>query len=198
VATIAAPLVLALAMATHAEAGFLEDLFGTNDVRPEPRVDAPGRAAPPKAYRPGNRPSTPKGHAPAPGDGFDVRANRERRSADGASWPTRAGRSVARSEPRLCQGESAQRDKLAKRDLILHDPTLRAGDSVVTSDGVRIFAGRRACPHSADDFVPIGARFPLPKNRRDTLLAIEQGMKIDNGSDVLILQATDARVVESR
>ncbi len=178
-------------MTTRAEAGFLEDLFGSNDVRPEARIDAPGRAAPPKSDRRGNRPSTSKGHAPAQGDGFEVRSNR-------ASWPTRAGRSVARSEPRLCRGESAQRDTLAKRDLILHDPTLRAGDSVVTSDGVRIFAGRRACPHSADDFVPVGARFQLPKNRRDALLAIEQGLKIDKGSDVLILEATDAQVVERR
>jgi hypothetical protein len=42
VAAVAAPLVLALAMTTRAEAGFLEDLFGSNDVRPDPRIDAPG------------------------------------------------------------------------------------------------------------------------------------------------------------
>ena len=38
---------------------------------------------------------------------------------------------------------------------IYNDPTMRAGDAVMTSDGIRVFAGSRSWPYAKSDFVTI-------------------------------------------
>jgi hypothetical protein len=46
------------------------------------------------------------------------------------------------------------------------DPTLRAGDIVVTAEGPKVFKGGRNAPHKTSDFVPAEDYRGLPKSVR--------------------------------
>ncbi len=59
----------------------------------------------------------------------------------------------------------------------MRDPTLRAGDVIMTDEGVRVFAGRAACPHTVGDFRTLAEARALPRAERITLAAMEQASK---------------------
>jgi hypothetical protein len=58
-------------------------------------------------------------------------------------------------------------------DALLSDPTLRKGDLVMTSGGVRVFRGSSSLRAGADDFIGI-AQASLPRAERDELMAMER------------------------
>lgn len=60
---------------------------------------------------------------------------------------------------------------------ITHDPTLRAGDVVVTEAGVRVFAGGGRFPYRARDFVEARAYGRLPPDLRRRVADIEAGIR---------------------
>jgi hypothetical protein len=62
-------------------------------------------------------------------------------------------------------------------DALLHDATLRPGDSVMTAKGVRVFEGGGGCPHKSTDFLALGEIRGLPKHERRALAAIDKVIK---------------------
>ncbi|WP_439575650.1 DUF2865 domain-containing protein [Phreatobacter sp.] len=60
---------------------------------------------------------------------------------------------------------------------ITHDPTLRAGDVVVTEAGVRVFAGGARFPYRQADFVAARSYGRLPADIRQRVAAIEAGIQ---------------------
>jgi len=151
-----------------AQAGFLDDLFGafTGGRRVEARhyygAEWSGRAA--------RRHATSLSYIP--------RQWRPRRRAvvahAGADNPASAGSGAGDG---LCYAARPQGVDPGQADAILHDATLRAGDSVMTEQGLRVFEGGSACPHRADDFLALAEARDLSKSKRGALLAIEKAVK---------------------
>lgn len=56
---------------------------------------------------------------------------------------------------------------------ILNDPTLRAGDAVMTADGIRVFAGSRSWPYAKSDFVPIAQARDLSRDAVQVLAGLD-------------------------
>jgi hypothetical protein len=82
----------------------------------------------------------------------------------------------------LCYGARQRAPDLAQPDVILHDATLREGDSVMTAKGVRVFQGGSACPHKESDFLALADARDIPKAKRGALLAIEKALKTPIGA----------------
>jgi hypothetical protein len=59
----------------------------------------------------------------------------------------------------------------------MRDATLRHGDVIMTDEGVRVFAGREACPHTVADFRTLAEARALPREERTVLVAIERATK---------------------
>ncbi len=59
----------------------------------------------------------------------------------------------------------------------MRDATLRPGDVIMTDEGVRVFAGRAACPHTVRDFQTLAEARALPRGERRVLAAMEQATK---------------------
>jgi hypothetical protein len=68
-----------------------------------------------------------------------------------------------------CGARSARESSVA----LLHDPTLRKGDSIMTAAGVRVFRGAHKPPYDMDDFIDL-AQSSLPREARDTLMAMDR------------------------
>jgi len=81
-----------------------------------------------------------------------------------------ARRSPAVSEPTTCATCEATRFS-SPLDAILRDPTLRAGDIVMTNKGAMVFRGANHLPHTAGDFTDF---------RQSTLLTKEERRRIDD------------------
>lgn len=67
---------------------------------------------------------------------------------------------------------------LAKAYPILHDRTLRKGDSVMTANGFMVFQGSRHLPYDSSDFIALAAA-SIPKDQRATLMAIERASTVN-------------------
>jgi hypothetical protein len=63
---------------------------------------------------------------------------------------------------------------------VLNDPTLRAGDTVVTAQGVRVFKGG-AYPFKSSDFMSLAETRNLPIEKRGALAAIDRVVKTPRG-----------------
>ena len=143
-----------------ARAGFLEDLFGafSAEQRPAPSRDAyysdrrVRRQASSLSYIPRQR----RKAAHSPSDGMAT------------AGPEASG---------LCYGARQHAPDLTQPDVILHDATLREGDSVMTAKGVRVFQGGSACPHKESDFLALADARDISKSKRGALLAIEKAVK---------------------
>lgn len=141
----------------EAQAGFFEELFGGDEP-------APVRAA-------------PQPRARQPSGSFSIRANiapRERKAArkpvDSANGDTKTEKAA------FCAPNLTARSNPDTDDVRLHDATLRAGDSLVTADGIVVFKGKAACPHTAADFVGL-AQSHLPAAKRSALEQLEHTMR---------------------
>ena len=89
-----------------------------------------------------------------------------------------------RSPARPPAADAAQEDRVTPQDLhkvleqdgaeaaFLQDPTLRPGDVVVLTHGLRVFKGRRSAHHAASDFVQI--EHARVAHRRE-LMAMDRG-----------------------
>ena len=143
-----------------ARAGFLEDIFGA--------FSGEQRAAPSRDY------------------GYSER--RARRQASSLSYIQRQRRKAAHSPSDgmatagpeasgLCYPARERTPDLTWPDVILHDATLREGDSVMTAKGVRVFQGGSACPHKESDFLALADARDIPKSKRRALVAIEKAEK---------------------
>lgn len=53
------------------------------------------------------------------------------------------------------------------------DPTLRDGDIVVTSDGLKVFHGAKATPHTEQDFIGVADAKSLPDVVRQQMLSLQ-------------------------
>ena len=60
----------------------------------------------------------------------------------------------------------------AKSTDIMHDRTLRPGDAVMTSNGVRVFDGGKSSHHDSDDFVKLSDTSGMSRQLLSTLDAI--------------------------
>lgn len=141
-----------------ARAGFLEDLFGAFSGE---------RAAPSREY---------------------VYPERRlvRRNASSLSYAPRQHRAARRDGEKatagpdakngLCYAEPAREPDPTRTETILHDATLREGDSVMTSKGLVVFQGGRACPHKESDFLALAEARDIPKSQRGALVAIEKAV----------------------
>jgi hypothetical protein len=67
---------------------------------------------------------------------------------------------------------------LAKAYPILHDRTLRKGDSVMTANGFMVFQGSRHLPYAGSDFIALAAA-SIPKDQRATLMAMERASTVN-------------------
>jgi hypothetical protein len=143
-----------------ARAGFLEDLFGA--------FSGEQRAAPSRDYAYPER--------------------RVRRQASSLSYIQRQRRNAAHSPSDgmatagpeasgLCYAARQRAPDLTQPDVILHDATLREGDSVMTAKGVRVFQGGSACPHKETDFLALADARDISKSKRGALVAIENAVK---------------------
>ena len=141
-----------------ARAGFLEDLFGA--------FSGEQRAAPSNQYT----------------------ERRVRRQASSLSYIQRQHRKATHSPSDgmatggpeaigLCYAARQHAPDLTQPDVILHDATLREGDSVMTAQGVRVFQGGSACPHKQSDFLALADARDISKSKRGALLAIEKAVK---------------------
>jgi hypothetical protein len=152
-----------------ARAGFLDDLIGVfaGDQRPAARRDY---VAPVRERRTVRRHVSSLSYLP----------RRERRPRKAAARPA-PDRLAAASAPEardgLCYIVRPLGFDISKTDTILHDATLREGDSVMTAQGVRVFQGGSACPHKESDFLALAAARDVPKSKRGALVAIEKAMR---------------------
>jgi hypothetical protein len=148
-----------------ARAGFLEELFG---------LGAPQQAA----------------QVPQPSGKSDRgrRAGRGSRIQSSLSYMPKARRHVAKNagekvagvpngKKGFCYADTAQTVDPAQSDAILHDSTLRAGDTIVTDEGVRVFHGGGTCPHKDSDFLALAETRDISSLKRNSLVAIENAMK---------------------
>jgi len=79
-----------------------------------------------------------------------------------------------------CSCHSVAGDPVESQAL-LNDFTLRPGDSVVTSRGVRVFRGGRHYPHQAGDFLSLAETRDIPRSTRGALAMIERALKTPHG-----------------
>ncbi len=144
-----------------ARAGFLEDLFGA--FSGEQRYSSSRGYAYPER-RAVRRHVSSLSYLP-----------RQRRKA---AHPASDGMATAGPEASgLCYAVRPHAPDLTQPDAILHDATLREGDSVMTAKGLRVFQGGSACPHKESDFLALADARDIPKAKRGALVAIEKAVK---------------------
>ena len=73
-----------------------------------------------------------------------------------------------------CQGAASD---VARTKALFSDPTLQKGDSVMTSQGLRVFRGARHFPFNAGDFVSLDKTPGLRREMRGVLAAIDHARK---------------------
>ncbi|MGA8172108.1 MAG: DUF2865 domain-containing protein [Methylocystis sp.] len=83
------------------------------------------------------------------------------------------------AKPASCGCHSAAGNPV-NSEALLNDPTLRAGDTVVTSQGVRVFRGG-AYPFKSSDFMSLAETRNLPMEKRGALAAIDRVIKTPRG-----------------
>jgi hypothetical protein len=85
-------------------------------------------------------------------------------------------------------------------EALLHDTTLRAGDTIATAEGLRVYSGGGGCPHQPGDFLALASSRYFKGAKRDALLAIENAMKmrLDSEQAPSILFSTRDKEAMSR
>ena len=80
--------------------------------------------------------------------------------------------------PEFCSWQKQNAAPVDRTEALMRDATLRAGDVIMTDEGVRVFAGRSACPHTVRDFQTLAeASRALPRGERMVLAALERATK---------------------
>lgn len=68
----------------------------------------------------------------------------------------------------------ARSDGPAPKITIYEDPTLRRGDAVMTTRGIRVFAGSRSWPYRDDDFVALADARRMDPEMRKVLAELDR------------------------
>jgi hypothetical protein len=76
-------------------------------------------------------------------------------------------------------------------EAVFNDPTLRKGDTVVTSKGVLVFKGGEDFPHKNSDFMSLAETRGLTPEKRGALAAIERALKTPRGRAMLSERAQE-------
>jgi hypothetical protein len=76
-------------------------------------------------------------------------------------------------------------------EAVFNDPTLRRGDTVVTSKGVLVFKGGEDFPHKNSDFMSLAETRDLTPEKRGALAAIERALKTPRGRAMLSERAQE-------
>ncbi len=100
---------------------------------------------------------------------FDQLFGGGRRSGTFFGFPTYGGEDVPirhYSRPRKIADE---KPVLQKPTDLMHDETLRFGDAVMTTSGIKIFTGKRAPTHDLDDFTPLRVARYVKANEKSAL-----------------------------
>lgn len=137
--------------AVSARADFFDDLFGPEQrvVGPPARSSVPQRAPRRHEWRVRILHVAPQFHHHETPRKPRL-ANIGRDAGDHGYQTATGSRPV---KPAFCARES---EKMSGFNQLLHDSTLRSGDIVAMSTGLRMFHGGGACPHKARDFVAVG------------------------------------------
>ncbi len=146
---------------SSARAGLFEDLFGVSGA-PDFPSGVHGRDMPSRRGH-----TTLKTH---------VRGHEPVEAAPAASVAP-AGEGAPLKRAQFCAWGGRAAKPVDRSDALMRDATLRRGDVIVTDEGVRVFAGRAACPHSVADFQTLAEARALPRQERTVLVAIENVMK---------------------
>ncbi len=85
---------------------------------------------------------------------------------------------IQNADAGLCQSGRPLGGDPAPADAIMLDATLHPGDSVMTTNGLRVFHGGGACPHKNSEFLSLSQTRDIPREKRGALGAIERAMKI--------------------
>ncbi len=80
---------------------------------------------------------------------------------------------------------------------VFNDHTLRVGDSVVTSQGVRVFKGG-AFPYNSSDFMSLAETRNLPAEKRGALAAIDRVLKTPHGRAALLSDRLHEKQLQRR
>ncbi len=152
-----------------ARAGFLEDIFGafSGERRGGPARDY-GYYSERRVVR---RQVSSLSYIPR------HRHKAARAASDVARPPSDGMATAGPQASALCYAVRPKTPDLTKPDAILHDATLREGDSVMTARGVRVFQGGGACPHKESDFLALADARDIPKSQRRALVAIEKAVR---------------------
>lgn len=95
------------------------------------------------------------------------------RSKDGASYSSLQHAYAYRTELNAsCTCNAASAMGVAPMD-VMDDPTLKAGDMVVTANGVMVFRGDKSLPHTERDFTAATSDRKLPATTRRQIEALE-------------------------
>ena len=165
-----------LTAVSPARAGLLEDIFGVSASPAAQRLE--GRE---DGFR---RPAKARTKLKAFG------ASSRQASAD-ASKARATTADASSKRPNFCSWEGEASKPLDRTEALMRDATLRPGDVIMTDEGVRVFAGRAACPHTVADFRTLAEARTLPRAERTTLAAIEQASKAKPSS------STEPQIVAS-
>ncbi len=143
-----------LAAVGPAQAGLFDELFGASSTSDWPQPQIVRRHAPARRHVEVHR-------APASGG--------EAASASGSTSKA----------PQFCSWQNQTTVPADRTEALMRDATLRAGDVIMTDEGVRVFAGRSACPHTVRDFQTLAeASRALPRGERMVLAAMERATKV--------------------
>jgi hypothetical protein len=150
-----------------AQAGFIEDLFGSFGGGQQRAAEAPS-SAPSRAERPKRREfQSSLGYL----KGSKKRQPAARKDGGGkvaGAGPVKKG---------FCYAQAPQSADPGEAEALLHDSTLRAGDTIATAEGLRVYSGGGGCPHKSEDFLALASARNLKGSQRNSLLAIENAMK---------------------
>ena len=112
------------------------------------------------------------------------------------SHANRPRRRVAHRDPKPDRALKVAASPVLQRttDIFL-DKTLRAGDAVMTKDGIRIYAGdKSSSSHEASDFVPLANARRVKKGARVALAAIDTAKGLDVGRNLNIASGRSVAV----
>jgi hypothetical protein len=165
-----------------AEAGFFEELFReapapiasptqASRSRAPRRIDHVPRAAERPAASAADAKAATVIHAKATWAGASAPAPARLVSLSKDAQPRRA---------RFCAKDDNSPKIVDATHALMQDPTLQRGDAVVTEEGVRVFEGRKVCPHAISDFRTLGETRALSPGARTILVEIERDLKTKN------------------
>jgi hypothetical protein len=182
-----------------ASAGFLEEIFGGDQTEARPahasavRAQASRRRAGRISFNLRLNDAPKKSRAVARTHGANSRGRAAVAEAESAKAKEN-GAPFKMARPALCYADAKTEAAADRADALFHDKTLRAGESIVTAEGVRIFRGRAACPHKPGEFVSLAAASWLSKTKRNALLALERAMRTAPHRVFAVSAASDATI----